>query len=103
MRYIILVVRKYPKISGRTRTTAKVFWSGRSQAVRLPREFRFAVREVTIRRTKKGVLLEPLPIDIDPNGWPKSFWDLFDQPASDLDVGHRKQSHERPYPLGRKR
>jgi hypothetical protein len=31
--------------------TAKVFMSGRSQAVRLPKEFRFDVDEVQIERT----------------------------------------------------
>jgi antitoxin VapB len=30
--------------------TAKIFWSGRSQAVRLPKEFRFDSDEVRIRR-----------------------------------------------------
>ena len=42
--------------------TAKLFQNGRSQAVRLPKEFRFEGTEVRIRRTKKGVLLEPSPI-----------------------------------------
>ena len=37
--------------------TAKVFMSGRSQAVRLPKEFRFDVDEVMIERTVDGVLL----------------------------------------------
>ncbi len=37
--------------------TAKVFMSGRSQAVRLPKEFRFDVDEVQIERTKDGILL----------------------------------------------
>jgi antitoxin VapB len=34
-----------------------VFMSGRSQAVRLPKEFRFDVDEVMIERTVDGVLL----------------------------------------------
>lgn len=37
--------------------TAKVFMSGRSQAVRLPKEFRFDVDEVQIERTADGILL----------------------------------------------
>jgi len=40
--------------------TAKIFWSGRSQAVRLPKNFRFEGREVRIRRHGKAVILEPL-------------------------------------------
>ena len=43
--------------------TAKVFWSGRSQAVRLPREFRFDTGEVRIRKHGNSVILEPLTDD----------------------------------------
>ena len=43
--------------------TAKVFWSGRSQAVRLPKEFRFATQEVRIRRHGASVILEPVTSD----------------------------------------
>jgi antitoxin VapB len=39
--------------------TAKLFQNGRSQAVRLPREFRFEGNEVLIRKVGSGVLLEP--------------------------------------------
>jgi antitoxin VapB len=41
-------------------TTAKLFKTGRSQAVRLPKEFRFEGKEVRIRRVGQGVLLEPM-------------------------------------------
>ena len=40
--------------------TAKLFRNGRSQAVRLPREFRLEGDEVRIRRVGEGVLLEPV-------------------------------------------
>jgi antitoxin VapB len=40
--------------------TAKIFWSGRSQAVRLPKDFRFKGEEVRIRRHGNTVILEPL-------------------------------------------
>ncbi len=43
--------------------TAKVFWSGRSQAVRLPKSFRFAASEVRVRRRGAAVILEPLAQD----------------------------------------
>lgn len=43
--------------------TAKVFWSGRSQAVRLPKAYRFASKEVRIRRQGRAVVLEPIPDD----------------------------------------
>ena len=39
--------------------TAKLFWNGRSQAVRLPKEFRFQGEEVRIRRVSAAVILEP--------------------------------------------
>ena len=42
---------------------AKLFRNGRSQAVRLPQEFRFEGDRVRIRRTDQGVLLEPLISD----------------------------------------
>ncbi len=43
--------------------TAKVFWSGRSQAVRLPKDFRFDATEVRIRRHGCSVVLEPIAND----------------------------------------
>jgi antitoxin VapB len=39
---------------------AKLFRNGSSQAVRLPREFRFDGDRVRIRRVPDGVLLEPI-------------------------------------------
>lgn len=42
---------------------AKVFWSGRSQAVRLPKEFRFETDEVRIRKHGNAVILEPIATD----------------------------------------
>jgi antitoxin VapB len=46
-------------------TTAKLFTTGRSQAVRLPKEFRFKGHEVRISRHGNGVLLEPIEVDVD--------------------------------------
>lgn len=39
---------------------AKLFWNGRSQAVRLPKEFRFEGDRVRVRRIGAGILLEPM-------------------------------------------
>ncbi len=39
---------------------AKVFMSGRSQAVRLPKEFRLPCKEVRITRVEGGLLLQPI-------------------------------------------
>ena len=41
-------------------TTAKLFMTGRSQAVRLPRELRFEGKEVIAKRFGSGVLLLPM-------------------------------------------
>ena len=40
--------------------TARLFQSGRSQAVRLPKEYRFEGTQVTVRHFGNGVLLMPL-------------------------------------------
>ncbi len=47
------------------RKIARVFMSGRSQAVRLPKEFRFATDRVIIRREGRHVVLSPLFKDWD--------------------------------------
>ena len=52
--------------------TAKIFMNGRSQAVRLPAEFRFSVREVFIERQGDAVIIRPKPLDWD---------DFFDRPS----------------------
>ncbi|MGH7246799.1 MAG: antitoxin [Pseudomonadota bacterium] len=44
--------------------TAKIFMHGRSQAVRLPKEFRLPGKEVRVRRVGRAVLLEPLEFDV---------------------------------------
>lgn len=44
--------------------TARLFQNGRSQAVRLPREFRFSGDRVRIRKTAEGVLLQPMISDV---------------------------------------
>ena len=44
--------------------TAKLFMNGKSQAVRLPKEFRFEGDRVRVRRVGRGVLLEPIIGDV---------------------------------------
>ncbi|MGZ0707744.1 type II toxin-antitoxin system antitoxin VapB [Coraliomargarita sp. W4R53] len=39
--------------------TAKLFKNGRSQAVRLPKEYRFSGERVIIKRMGKGIILMP--------------------------------------------
>jgi antitoxin VapB len=57
---------------------AKLFQNGRSQAVRLPREFRFEGDRVRIRRVAEGVLLQPLIQD--PKEWFQELDELNSEP-----------------------
>ena len=73
--------------------TAKVFMSGRSQAVRLPKEYRFACDEVEVTREGDGLVLRPIRgrawvnLLAATNGFDESrFADLFPQ--------GREQPHE---------
>jgi antitoxin VapB len=66
--------------------TAKLFRNGRSQAVRLPKEFRFEGEEVAIRREGDSVILEPLR----PRAWPRGYWRSW---------GKASRSLEAPEPL----
>ena len=45
--------------------TAKLFTTGGSQAIRLPKEFRFPGKAVQLRRTTKGVLITPTEDDLE--------------------------------------
>jgi antitoxin VapB len=53
------------------RQRAKVFWSGRSQAVRLPKEFRFDDDTVLVHREGTAVVLEPA------RDWPTGYVESF--------------------------
>jgi antitoxin VapB len=72
---------------------AKLFTHGGSQAVRLPKAFRFAGKEVAIRREGERVILEPVGYD------PEVFWSRIDALAAadasdDLpDVIHLPAAH----------
>ena len=50
---------------------ARVFWTGRSQAVRLPKEFRFDTDTVLVHRQGRGVVLEPI------HEWPEGYVESF--------------------------
>jgi len=68
--------------------TARLFQSGRSQAVRLPKEYRFAGTEVVVKHFGNGVLL--LPID-DP-------WQTLEAGLAAFEPGFRlvRESTEQP-------
>jgi len=71
--------------------TAKVFWSGRSQAVRLPKEFRFDGNEVRIRRHGAAVILEPILTE----------WAWLDALTGPVDADFRRSAMEQPAPQER--
>lgn len=54
-----------------SRRVAKLFANGRSQAVRLPKEFRFAGDEVFIEKKGNAVILTPRP-----KSWSEFFTDV---------------------------
>ncbi|WP_431304091.1 antitoxin [Sediminicoccus sp. BL-A-41-H5] len=66
--------------------TAKLFWTGRSQAVRLPKEFRFEGEAVRIRRQGNAVILEPVAPD----------WAWLDGVAGALDADAAQAALEQP-------
>ena len=66
--------------------TAKLFWSGRSQAVRLPKAFRMEGNEVRIRRHVNAVILEPIEKD----------WAWLDEIAGPLDADFQAAATEKP-------
>jgi antitoxin VapB len=60
--------------------TAKIFKHGRSQAVRLPKEFRMPGTEVRVRRVGRGLLLEPLDTPFDVEAWFHKLDEYLDEP-----------------------
>lgn len=65
------MTRPSPKEGPERELRAKVFLTGRSQAVRLPKEVRFGEDQVEVRVRREGnrVILEPL------DEWPAAFLD----------------------------
>jgi antitoxin VapB len=55
--------------------TAKIFMNGRSQAVRLPKEFRFDCDEVFVRKQGEEIVISPK----------QATWDLFFEQKSAFD------------------
>jgi len=67
-------------------STAKIFWSGRSQAVRLPKDFRFDTATVHIRRHGNTVILEPVADN----------WSWLDAACGKLDQDFVNAANEQP-------
>ncbi len=71
--------------------TARVFWSGRSQAIRLPKEFRVDSDSVRIRRHGASIVLEPIARD----------WDWLDALSGELDQDFKTAALAQPSPQER--
>ncbi len=75
--------------SSSKRTTARIFWTGRSQAVRLPKEFRFDGDSVLVHREGSAVVLEPV------REWPEGYVESFGGVAEELSRPPQGQSEKR--------
>ena len=71
------------------KNTAKIFASGRSQAIRLPKDFRFQGSEVYIRKERGRVILSEKP----QKAWAQIFNDFNGDP--DFSV-HRESLKDTP-------
>jgi len=65
--------------------TAKVFQNGRSQAIRLPKEFRVEGDEVYLKKTPEGFLV----IARDP-------WEIFFEGVAELSNGFMARGRQQP-------
>lgn len=70
--------------------TAKVFKNGRSQAIRLPKEFRVETDEVYLKKTREGFLVIPR----DP-------WELFYEGVEELSDDFMSEGRKQPAPQER--
>jgi antitoxin VapB len=71
-------------------TTAKIFMHGRSQAVRLPKEFRMEGKEVSVTRNGDAITLRPLRAA--KRGWAEVFAEIDALgPQDDYPDGWRNQ------------
>ncbi len=68
---------------------AKVFWTGRSQAVRLPKEFRFQTDTVLVHRQGRAVVVEPA------HEWPEGYVESFAGVPDDFTRPAQGQVEER--------
>jgi antitoxin VapB len=78
---------------------AKLFANGRSQAVRLPKEFRLPGTEVLVRRDGHRLILEP----IDASGWPVGFRARLDALLEGLDWDWERPPDPVPPPIEEER
>ena len=71
------------------RKVASVFWTGRSQAVRLPKEFRFDTDSVFVHREGSSIVLEPA------REWPRDYVKSFAGVPSDFERPSQGETDKR--------
>jgi antitoxin VapB len=69
-------------------TTAKIFQNGRSQAVRLPKEFRLQGKEVKISKQGNKIILEPIE-----SSW-EQWFEAMEQFSDDFMADGRNQPEQ---------
>ncbi|MHC1728752.1 MAG: antitoxin [Syntrophobacteraceae bacterium] len=67
-------------------TTAKIFKSGNSQAVRLPKEFQFSGNEVFIKKSGRSVILTPKDVP----------WEMFEQSLGEFTEDYMEGNRIQP-------
>ena len=75
---------------------AKLFRNGRSQAVRIPKEFRMPGDEVIIQREGEVIILRPTRAR---NGWPAGYWEKLDRLTRNLGAGFELPEDPVPPPI----
>jgi antitoxin VapB len=75
----------YIRKAGEVMAIAKVFRTGRSQAIRLPKEFRVDTDEVYLKRTRQGFLVIP-----------KDPWEVFFEGIQELSEDFLAQGRVQP-------
>jgi antitoxin VapB len=78
--------------------TAKLFKNGRSQAVRLPKEFRFEGEEVYVRREGRSIVLTPKDKVRNENPW-QDFFDALDSFDPAFEFVRDQPRHQQKRPL----
>lgn len=74
-----------PYVAEEDRRQAKLFANGRSQAIRLPKEFRMPGDRVWIHREGKRLIVEPFEeVERDANGHPVGFWQQIGRLTADM-------------------
>ena len=81
-------MKKSKRPNSRT-SRARIFWTGRSQAVRLPKEFRFDTDTVLVHRDGDAVILEP------EDAWPEGYVDSFARAPDDFERAPQGEPEER--------